>query len=190
MRIDVELSDQKFDSACGRPTITLQLDKFDPPNPPLTDALITAAESELGVRLPASYISLLRDQNGGYVSEKLVQVASPSIPLPLQPFLSDGYVSIGSIAGIGNGSGGHGDIRTTRYFVNEWDLPERLVLIDGDGHEWIAFDYRNHDGPEPPVILIESDSCVSIQVAASFSALISACVEFEDVYDENGDLRM
>jgi hypothetical protein len=35
--------------------------------PPLTPEVVAAAETTLGVRLPAAYLSLLQDRNGGYV---------------------------------------------------------------------------------------------------------------------------
>ncbi|MGY3215794.1 hypothetical protein ACVWWV_000296 [Bacillus sp. TE9122W] len=28
------------------------------------------------------------------------------------------------------------------YLIKEWELPEGLVLISGDGHTWVAMDYR------------------------------------------------
>ena len=30
----------------------------------------------------------------------------------------------------------------TPYLVQEWDIPTPVVLLDGDGHTWVALDYR------------------------------------------------
>lgn len=163
---------------------------FDPPNPPLTDDLIRSAESALGVSLPRSYCELLRQTNGGYVNEQLVRVGSSQIPDALSGYISDGFVSVGSISGIGDGSDADGDILTSSYLIREWGLPERLVLLDGDGHSWVALDYRNHDGNDPPIIYIESDSGASIELARTFADFISSFIPFEDVYDEDGNLMI
>jgi len=37
-------------------------------HPPLTDDLVSVAEKQLGVKLPAEYLALLRVQNGGYTA--------------------------------------------------------------------------------------------------------------------------
>ncbi len=37
-------------------------------HPPLTDEMVTTAETLLKVKLPALFIDLLKIQNGGYVS--------------------------------------------------------------------------------------------------------------------------
>src|SRR3954451_23089396 len=40
---------------------------LDSVQPALTDELVSAAELQLGVKLPASYLALLGRQNGGYL---------------------------------------------------------------------------------------------------------------------------
>lgn len=164
--------------------MTLWSSEFDPPNPSLTDDLLNAAQSELGVIFPDAYVTLRRGQNGGYVSERLVPVDTRNLPSALTGYVSDGYVSVGGIAGIGDGTDSLGDVRTTRYLTPEWGLPERLVLLDGDGHTWVALDYRNCSGNNPNAVFIESDSGATVQIASSFAELLTAFVQCEDVYDD------
>lgn len=162
---------------------------FSPPNPVLTDELVQLAESELGVSLPVAYTDLLRSRNGGYIGSRLVPVSRKAISGVISEYVSDGFVSVGSIFGIGDGTGGSGDIRHTPYLINEWDLPEDLILIDGDGHTWIALDYRDHKGSNPPVIFIESDTSSSITIADSFADLIASLIGHDEIYDHDGNLK-
>ena len=105
-------------------------------------------------------------RNGSYLREQLVRVTASPLPQSLVSYISDGFVSVGGIYGIGDGSDAHGDILTSSYLIGEWGLPEKIVLIDGDGHSWIAFDYRKHDGDDPPVIYIESESARRLSLPA------------------------
>ena len=160
--------------------------EFDPPNPPLYDQLVDDAQSMLDVRLPDAYLKLLAEQNGGYIDNRLTPVPIDSMPNTLRGYVSDGYVTVGSIAGIGDANSA-GNICHTPYFLREWSLPDRLVLLDGDGHSWIALDYRTarHD---PPVILIESGNSTHIELASNFAAFVASFVPYNSVYDEDGQL--
>ncbi|MEO9592527.1 SMI1/KNR4 family protein [Rhodopirellula bahusiensis] len=158
--------------------------EFDPPNPPLYDQLVADAQSLLDVQLPASYLDLLAEQNGGYIDDQLVAVPSDAVPDSLRGYVSDGYVTVGSIAGIGD-TERFGNICHTPYFLREWSLPDRLVLLDGDGHSWVALDYRTADD-DPPVVLIESDGGTNLVLAPNFAALLASFVTYDSVYDDNG----
>ncbi len=61
------------------------------------------------------------------------------------------------------------------------------MLLDGDGHTWIALDYRK-PGREPPVIFIESDSKESTVLAPTFAAFFEALIPYEEVYDEDREV--
>jgi len=71
-------------SAGGPGTVCVMADDFDErirrllrpggAGPELSDELVRAAERQLRVRLPVDLVSLLRIQNGGYVSDESVLV--------------------------------------------------------------------------------------------------------------------
>ena len=166
--------------------MSLWSSEFAPPNPPLYDQLVVDAQTLLDVQLPTSYLELLAEQNGGYFDDRLVAVPADAVPDTLRGYVSDGYVTIGSIAGIGD-SDSSGNICHTPYFLREWSLPDRLVLLDGDGHWWIALDYRTAAN-DPPVILVESDSATHLELAPNFAAFLASCVPYDSVYNEDGQL--
>ncbi|WP_442806115.1 SMI1/KNR4 family protein [Streptomyces sp. NBC_01257] len=104
--------------------------------PPLTDAVIQDAECRLGVRLPASLLDILRVQNGGLVAESW-----NAFPTDVPTSWSEDHVPLDEIRGIGR-QDGQPSLLDSDYLVEEWGLPSPLVLLSGDGHCWIALDYR------------------------------------------------
>jgi hypothetical protein len=163
---------------------------FDPPNAPLDERTLAEVERRLGVKLPATYVELLREQNGGYLDEMLITVPR-RVSGALADHVDDGYVSIGSLAGV-TLEECHGSVLHTRAMTEEWELPPGLVLLDGDGHAWIALDYRRRwwrRRAEPPVILVESDSGQTTELRATFAAFLAALVPYDEIYDQDGALR-
>jgi len=153
------------------------------PNDPLTDRMVAEAESSLNVRLPASYVEALRQKNGGSTIGQYIRLPTQDIPQHLERFVDHGYVSIGGLNGIGTS---HQSITRTLYLTNEWRLPNRLVLLDGDGHTWIAFDYRKSTAT-PPIVFVDSDSGDTLRIANSFAELFAALIPHEELFDEDGD---
>ena len=62
----------------------------------------------------------------------------------------------------------------SQYYIKEWGLPSNLVLLSGDGHWWIALDYRklNSDG-EPTITYLEMDLNIDETIAHSFEDFIN-----------------
>ena len=57
--------------------------------------------------------------------------------------------------GGGGGSFGFVGLQDLR---EEWDMPPGLVLLCGDGHSWVALDYRGlAPDDEPPVVYCMQD---------------------------------
>lgn len=71
--------------------------------------------------------------------------------------------------------------------IKEWGLPERLVLIDGDGHTWLALDYRESKY-NPKVIVMESDNHKFLAVSKTFDEFVQSLLLYEDVYDNEGNI--
>jgi len=161
--------------------------EFSPPHPPVSDSLVREVEALLGVTLPESYVALMRQKNGGYIGEQLVPVEG-DVPEDMDHYVDHGCVSVGSIAGLNPDPDAANSVSRTGYMTREWDLPEGLVLLDGDGHTWVALDYRQRPD-DPPVIFIESDSGQHVTLAPDFARFLESMVPYDEVFDEDGELR-
>lgn len=149
-------------------------------HPPLTNVMLADAESLLGVRLPEEYVRLLRVQNGGYTH-------GFAFPMTQRTTWADDHVPLNDMSGIVTDPAirTHQNILQSAYMTEEWGLPSRQVLLSGDGHWWIALDYRH--GPAPTVAWIDVECGEDIQVAPSFGAFLAGLVfnsEFEFEPDE------
>jgi hypothetical protein len=61
----------------------------------------------------------------------------------------------------------------TPYLVREWGLPTPVVLLSGDGHTWVALDYRTRGRQrEPSVVWIDNERGHEVQLAPSFRAFV------------------
>jgi len=135
-------------------------------------------------------LSALRIKNGGSVIGDLVKLPEQEIPEHLRRYVDHGYVSVFDINGIGSGDGlgrGQRNVLETEYLVGEWELPSPIVILCGDGHWWIAFDYRK-SADNPPIVFIESDSHDTLHIANNFSDFLSMLVRYEAVFDRDGNL--
>ena len=65
--------------------------------------------------------------------------------------------------------------------TQEWGLPEKQVLLTGDGHWWITLDYRKSNTPSVRWIDVECGE--DIHVANSFKDFIYGLVA-EDAFAE------
>jgi hypothetical protein len=140
--------------------------------PALTPAAIEEAEHQLGITLPASYLELLRLQNGGYVR----------FTLP------------GTVHSMIWGIGPHFPSITEEHDWQAESAAEeegwawvprsahRLVPFDGDGHWYLCFDYRSA-GPQqqPRISLIDLELETETEVAASFEVFLSMLEEAMDL---------
>ncbi|MGX1541448.1 SMI1/KNR4 family protein [Streptomyces adustus] len=135
--------------------------------PPLTDAVVEDAERQLGVRLPAALLEILWVQNGGVVAD-----AWNAFPTDVPTSWSENHVPLDEMMGIGRHDG-QVSLLDTAYLVEEWGLPSPLVLLSGDGHCWIALDYRvcGKDG-EPSVTWFDVDDSTELPLAADFQAFV------------------
>ncbi|MFJ2751182.1 SMI1/KNR4 family protein [Streptomyces sp. NPDC087297] len=153
--------------------------------PPLTDQAVQDAEVQLGVRLPSSLLELLRGQNGGVVAARW-----DAFPTDTPTSWSEDHVPLDMIMGIGRHDG-QSSLLDTGYLVEEWGLPSPLVLLSGDGHCWIALDYRvcGRQG-EPSVTWFDTDMNSELALAAHFRAFVEGLTSAEGfgVDGSDGDL--
>ncbi|WP_051716458.1 SMI1/KNR4 family protein [Streptomyces sp. NRRL F-5727] len=152
--------------------------------PALTDAAVRDAERRLGVRLPASLLELLRVQNGGQVAE-----AWNAFPTEVPTSWSVNHAPLDSVLGIGP-SDDWMSLLDTGCLVEEWGLPSPLVLLSGDGHYWIALDYRAC-GPsgDPSVTWFDVEDGLELPLAADFRTFVErlASAASLDPDDADGD---
>ncbi len=144
---------------------------------PLSDEMVKKAEEMLKVNLPSSYINILKQQNGGYIKYN-------AHPTDVPTSFAATHVNVEHIFGIGFGK--EKGIVDSQYLIDEWGLPENLVLISGDGHSWIALDYRKNK-TEPPIIFIDVEENQEISLAKSFEEFINGLVEY--IEEEDSDLN-
>jgi SMI1-KNR4 cell-wall len=143
----------------------------------LTDEMIDKAEAELGVKLPVAYIALLRTQNGGYINFE---------GYPAPPDSGQTLIMVDHIMGIG----AEMDILDSKWLCIEWHMPEQLVLLSGDGHWWVALDYREcGTSDEPPIVYIDNESATPVnpdkdysewQIAPDFATFLKGLIPTEE----------
>ena len=145
-------------------------------HPPLTDEMVVKAEEALGVKLPSGLIALLKIQNGGYTSRF-------AHPMKQRTTWSKDHVPLDDLAGIVLDPEHETaqNLLQTEYMSKEWGLPEKQVLLSGDGHYWITLDYRN--GSEPTVAWIDVECGEDMQVAKDFDDFLAGLVPAA-TYDE------
>ncbi|WP_370948093.1 SMI1/KNR4 family protein [Amycolatopsis sp. cg5] len=135
--------------------------------PPLTSEAVIEAERLLDVTLPASLIDLLSIQNGGQVVPGL-----QACPTTEPTSWSEDHVPVDQLMGIGRKDNVL-SLLDTPYLVQEWELPEPLALLTGDGHWWIALDYRKSGRRgEPSVVWLDVERSEELVLAADFRAFV------------------
>ena len=132
---------------------------------------IVLAEEKLGIELPTLYKDLLIKQNGGYIKRTI-------LPIDFSTSSVEDYIEVDSILGIGKEG-----IQDTQFLIKEWQLPSNLVLLNGDGHTWVAMDYRGKT-KDPSVVYIDVEEEVEVQLASSFSEFIEGLQEKGHVIEE------
>lgn len=135
--------------------------------PPLTHQAARDAECALGVKLPAALLELLWIQNGGVVADEWC-----SYPTSDPTSWAEDHVPFECVMGIGRVEANL-SLLDTPYLVGEWDLPAHIVLLAGDGHSWIALDYRA-SGPrgEPSVTWFDADTQTELPLAPDFRSFV------------------
>ena len=149
--------------------------------PPPSDERIADIEEELGYKLPASYIWLMKQHNGGAPVNTCYPTKKPTS-------WAEDHVAITGIFGIGwvisyslCGELGR------RFMIDEWVYPAIGVAIcdcPSAGHDMIFLDYRAC-GPqgEPKVVHIDQECDYEITpLADSFEEFIRGLVN-EEVFE-------
>jgi len=153
---------------------------------PLTDAMVAEVEADLGVRLPASYVALMKHRNGGCPARTCFPTSEPTS-------WADDHIAITGLAAIGRRSNHAlcGKIGS-RFMQREWGYPEFGICIadcPSAGHDMVMLDYREcgPDG-EPQVIHVDQELDFAITfLAKDFETFVRGLVDQED-FDESAEL--
>lgn len=147
---------------------------------PLTDEAVRKAERLLGVTLPISLLDLLRGQNGGESAADW-----DAFPTDQPTSWSTDHIPFDHLMGIGE------DERTVSlldspYLIKEWGLPGPAVLLSGDGHYWIALDYRaSGRHGEPSVTWFDADRSEELAHATDFRSFVEGLTSTSDFDSED-----
>lgn len=144
--------------------------------PLLSTELVRQAEQQLGLRLPPALLALLTQQNGGYTRGFVYPMTHPTS-------WAENHVPFDELFGLLPPSDtGSVSILDTAYLTQEWELPEKQVLLSGDGHWFITLDYRH--GSEPRVAWIDTELDQDVPVAASFPAFLAGLVDRDEMPED------
>ena len=153
----------------------------DPPS----DELIASVEEELGYKLPAAYIWLMKQHNGGIPVNTCYPCDEPTC-------WAEDHVAITGIFGIGREKSCSlcGELGS-QFMIDEWEYPAIGVAIcdcPSAGHDMIFLDYQAC-GPqgEPAVVHVDQENDYKItHLADSFEEFIRG-LEHESLYDPDED---
>ena len=157
-------------------------------NPPYDEAIRKEIESRFCIKFPESFINIMKKWNGGFFDESYQIKVNEPIQEELKYYLGDGFWGVYSFPGFSKNA----DAETNLSFlINsgiEWGLPELVIPLQGDGHTWIAFDYRDSVNGQPRVIFIESDDNLYHVLTKNFDEFVSALIPYNEVYDNEGNV--
>lgn len=146
-----------------------------------SDELIYSIEQELGFKLPASYIELMKMHNGGTPKNYC-------FPTTERTSWAGDHIAISGIMGIGRtktyslcGSLG------SRFMIEEWGYPDTGVFIcdcPSAGHDMVMLDYSKcGKNGEPEVVHVDQEwDYKKTFLAKDFETFIRGLVS-SDVYD-------
>ncbi len=152
---------------------------------PFTADELASIEQELGYKLPAAYVALLKGHNGGIPVNTRFPTSEPTS-------WADDHIAITGIAGIGRTKDYSlcGDLGS-QFMLDEWGYPAIGVCIcscPSAGHDMVMLDY-SACGPqgEPTVVHVDQESDYAITyLAPTFEAFVKGLVH-EDVYDTSAE---
>jgi hypothetical protein len=139
--------------------------------PPPTAEVVKSIEAELGYRLPAAYVALARQRNGGMLLRRNHRTSEPT------SWARD-HVAVKGIFAIGRDKrrslcGPQG----SRFWMKEWGYPDIGVYFadcPSGAHTMLCLDYRQcgADG-EPAVVHVDQQSKYKVTIVApSFEAFV------------------
>ena len=147
----------------------------------LTSQMVQTIEKEIGYKLPAFYIALLKTQNGGIPRNTNYPITKPT------SWAKD-HVAINGIMGIDRRKpysllGNLG----SEFMKSEWGYPDIGIYVcdcPSAGHDMIALDYRKcGENGEPEVVHVDQEFDYKITfLSSNFEDFVKGLVP-EDAFD-------
>lgn len=157
--------------------------------PPVTDAMVAFVEADLGVRLPASYVALMRTQNGGIPTRTC-------FPTTAATSWSNDHIAITGFAAIGRDKAyALCGKRGSRFMQAKWGYPEWGVVVcdcPSAGHDVVMLDYRSW-GPEgePTVVHVDQERGYEVTpLAETFEAFVRGLVPASEFEEDPNDRKV
>lgn len=144
-----------------------------------TEDALLYFEEKYGVTLPKEYVSLSDSEGTKVVKLPPCETAS------LKYYFGEGFYEIGAFASVDPNA--ENSIHRFISLGIEWGLPSTFIPLEGDGHTWLVLDYSD-SRTEPRVVVVETDDGNSLVVANTFNEFISSLLQYEEVYDLDGNI--
>ena len=162
------------------------LESYVEPTP--SDELIQSIEQELGYKLPASYIELMKQHNGGTPVNTCFPTSEPTS-------WAEDHIAITGIMGIGRTRPYSlcGELGS-KFHQEEWGYPEIGICIcdcPSAGHDMVMLDY-SACGPsgEPTVVHVDQENDYKITfLAPDFASFINGLVSEEEFDNSAAELE-
>ncbi|PEB56958.1 SMI1/KNR4 family protein [Bacillus pseudomycoides] len=143
----------------------------------VTDEMIAKVEQTLSYKLPESYITLIKTQNGG---TPLRTCFSTTVPTSW----ADNHIAIVGIYGIG---GEHGIDTESPYLIEEFDYPRVGIIVCESptaGHDAVMLDYSKCGNQGEPIVIhvnVENyEDPIITFLAKDFQTFINGLVDDSD----------
>lgn len=154
-------------------------------NKPVTKEEIEFAEQAFQVKLPEMYVQLLKISNGGALNFCWLNVQGVA---GLES--EEGYIYVDRLLGIKLPNSNDGSLETnimdTNYLKREWGIEQdHIILIAGDGHWWIALDYRTSG--EPAITYFDTENEREIHLYNHFDEMINSM--HDAIETENDEIK-
>jgi hypothetical protein len=134
---------------------------------------------QYGFTLPKEYVKLSESKEAKVV--KLPTCENKSLIY----YFGEGFYEIGNFASVDPNA--EHSIYSSICSGREWGLPKTYVPLEGDGHRWLVLDYGD-SLTEPKVIVTETVDGNSLVVANTFNEFVSNLLQYEEVYDLDGNV--
>ncbi|SHK21203.1 SMI1 / KNR4 family (SUKH-1) [Rubritalea squalenifaciens DSM 18772] len=139
----------------------------------VTDQTILEYESKYGVKLPEDLKNLLKLQNGGHVHEfaPYEECAFDSICSLTLDTSEDRWLF--AMIPVYDWLELRGDVEDDEDLANDKEELERFIILDGDGHHFLALDYRGGE---------ECKGVVSVSVEGGYYGAEEICTDFKSLF--------
>lgn len=154
-------------------------------NNPVTKEEIEFAEQKFQVKLPKTYVNLLKISNGGALNFCWLNIQGVE---GLEG--EEGYIYVDRLLGIKLSDSDHilleTNILDTDYLKREWGVAQdNIIFIAGDGHYWIALDYRT--SIEPTITFFDTENGKEYYFFNNFDEMIKNMNNYNEIANNDID---